>query len=89
VPSVRRGEKTWIFPFQQGADIAFNSALDYELAVLKPFVEPLLVEIKPYIRSTRGAAAAGLLVQLPQRLRSSGAADFDLARVIGHSSFQY
>lgn len=46
-PSVRRGEKTWIFPFQGEADIAFNSALDYELAVLKPFVEPLLAEIKP------------------------------------------
>jgi uridine kinase len=47
-PSVRRGEKTWIFPFQQEADIAFNSALDYELAALKPFVEPLLAEVKPY-----------------------------------------
>lgn len=45
--SVRRGEKTWIFPFQKEADIAFNSALDYELAVLKPFVEPLLAEVKP------------------------------------------
>jgi len=46
-PNVRRGEKTWIFPFQQYADIAFNSALDYELAVLKPMVEPLLAELKP------------------------------------------
>jgi uridine kinase len=46
-PSVRRGEKTWIFPFQKEADIAFNSALDYELAVLKPFVEPALAEVKP------------------------------------------
>jgi len=46
-PSVRRGEKTWIFPFQRGADATFNSALDYELAVLKPLVEPLLMEVKP------------------------------------------
>jgi hypothetical protein len=46
-PSVRAGEKKWIFPFQKEADIAFNSALDYELAVLKPFVEPLLAEVKP------------------------------------------
>lgn len=46
-PSVRRGEKTWIFPFQAKADATFNSALDYELAVLKPLVEPLLMEIKP------------------------------------------
>lgn len=46
-PSVRRGEKTWIFPYQKEADLAFNSALDYELAVLKPLAEPLLREIKP------------------------------------------
>jgi uridine kinase len=46
-PMVRRGEKRWIFPFQQEADATFNSALDYELAVLKPFVEPLLMRIKP------------------------------------------
>ncbi len=47
-PSVRRGEKRWIFPYQNQAEAAFNSALDYELAVLKPLVEPLLNEIKPY-----------------------------------------
>ncbi|HBA85774.1 MAG TPA: hypothetical protein DCZ95_16955 [Verrucomicrobia bacterium] len=46
-PNVRQGEKKWIFPFQQEADIAFNSALDYELAVLKPYVEALLYEVKP------------------------------------------
>lgn len=45
---VRQGEKTWIFPFQQEADATFNSALDYELAVLKPLVEPLLMQVKPY-----------------------------------------
>ncbi|HHX98657.1 MAG: nucleoside kinase [Kiritimatiellia bacterium] len=46
-PKVRRGEKTWIFPFQKEADVAFNSALDYELCVLRPYIEPLLAEIKP------------------------------------------
>jgi len=46
-PGVRRGEKRWIFPFQAQADVFFNSALDYELAVLKPLVEPLLMQIKP------------------------------------------
>jgi len=45
--SVRRGEKTWVFPFQRQANATFNSALDYELAVLKPLVEPLLMQIKP------------------------------------------
>lgn len=46
-PSIRRGEKRWIFPFQSQADATFNSALDYELAVLKPLIEPLLMQIKP------------------------------------------
>lgn len=46
-PSVRLGEKRWIFPFQHEADVTFNSSLDYELAVLKPFAEPLLHAVKP------------------------------------------
>ncbi len=45
-PSVRRGEEKYIFPFQESADAMFNSHLIYELAVLKPFVEPLLFGIK-------------------------------------------
>jgi uridine kinase len=45
--SVRQGEKRWIFPFQEHADVMFNSALVYELAVLKPFAEPLLLQVKP------------------------------------------
>ncbi len=44
--SVRRGETTYIFPYQENADAMFNSALVYELAVLKPFVEPLLLQIE-------------------------------------------
>lgn len=46
-PSVRRGEDRNIFPFQNGADSAFNSALDYELAVLKVYADPLLSSVKP------------------------------------------
>lgn len=41
-PSVRAGEEKNIFPYQENADIMFNSALIYELAVLKKYVEPLL-----------------------------------------------
>ena len=41
-PSVRMGEEENIFPFQESADVMFNSALIYELAVLKQFAEPLL-----------------------------------------------
>ena len=44
-PSVRRGEENNIFPFQDSADIVFNSALIYETALLKPYVEPLLFDI--------------------------------------------
>jgi uridine kinase len=46
-PSVRLGEKRWIYPFQQEADATFNSSLDYELAVLKPYAEPMLHTVKP------------------------------------------
>ncbi len=44
-PSVRRGEEENIFPYQESADVVFNSALIYELAVLKPYAEPLLFGI--------------------------------------------
>ena len=43
--SVRRGEKNHIFPFQENADVMFNSALAYELTTLKPLVEPLLRQV--------------------------------------------
>ncbi|GHV67438.1 uridine kinase [Spirochaetia bacterium] len=46
-PNVQKGERKHIFPFQNGADAAFNSALDYELAVLKFYAEPLLRSVKP------------------------------------------
>ena len=44
-PSVRRGEEENIFPFQEEADAMFNSALVYELAVLKQYAQPLLFAI--------------------------------------------
>lgn len=46
-PKVRRGEHTWIFPYQENADVMFNSALVYELSVIKPVAEPLLLQIEP------------------------------------------
>ena len=45
--SVRRGEKKYIFPFQENADAMFNSALVYELSALKPLAEPILRQV-PY-----------------------------------------
>ncbi len=44
-PSVRRGEEKYIFPFQEEADVMFNSAMIYEFSVLKKHLEPLLKEI--------------------------------------------
>jgi len=46
-PSVRRGEERNIFPFQEEADIMFNSALIYELAILKKYAIPLLEKVEP------------------------------------------
>ena len=46
-PSVRRGEETWIFPYQENADSIFNTALHYELPVLKRYAYGLLRAIQP------------------------------------------
>jgi uridine kinase len=60
--SVRRGEKRHIFPYQEHADVMFNSALVYELAVLKPLAEPLLLQVEP--SSPRRVEAKRLLTFL-------------------------
>ena len=44
-PSVRRGEEDNIFPYQEDCDVMFNSALLYELSVLKQYAEPLLFSV--------------------------------------------
>jgi len=60
--SVRRGEKRHIFPYQEHADVMFNSALAYELAVLKSLAEPLLLQVEP--SSPRRVEAKRLLAFL-------------------------
>ena len=45
--SVQRGEKQWIFPYQENADVIFNSSTLYELAVLKKHIFPLLTAVQP------------------------------------------
>jgi len=89
-PKVRRGEKTWIFPFQKEADVAFNSALDYELAVLRPFAEPLLAEIKPSMPEYAEAVRiqqflANFLVIPTDRVPPTSV----IREFIGKSFFQY
>jgi uridine kinase len=87
---VRRGEKRWIFPFQKEADVAFNSALDYELAVLRPFAEPLLAEIKPSMPEYGEAVRiqqflSNFLVIPPDRVPPTSV----IREFIGKSFFQY
>jgi uridine kinase len=88
--SVRRGEERWIFPFQSHADATFNSALDYELAVLKPIAEPLLMEVKPFNREYAEARrlTAFLLnfIGIPDREVPSTSM---LREYIGRSGFRY
>jgi len=64
--SVRRGEMRHIFPFQENADATFNSALVYELAVLKPFAEPLLLRVP---RDTPAAIEARRLLAFLEWVR--------------------
>lgn len=68
-PSVRRGEEKNIFPFQEEADVMFNSSLTYELAVLKDMVEPHLQSIgkehPEYLHSRRIQVAFAYLRSIP------------------------
>ena len=89
-PSVRRGEKKWIFPNQRNADIAFNSALEYELAVLKPMAEPLLAEVKPfepeYANARRLMEFLSYFLSAPEDPVPAASI---LREYIGNSSFRY
>ncbi|MBN1679699.1 MAG: nucleoside kinase [Anaerolineae bacterium] len=70
--SVRRGEKRNIFPYQEHADVMFNSALVYELAVLRPLAEPLLLQVEPsqahYLEARRLLAILGWLMPMDTEL---------------------
>jgi uridine kinase len=89
-PSVQAGEQKHIFPFQEGADVAFNSALDYEVAVLKYYADPLLKSVKPNM--TEYAEARRILSFLenftpipPQYVPGTSI----LREFIGDSEFKY
>ncbi|MCX6875931.1 MAG: nucleoside kinase [Verrucomicrobia bacterium] len=87
--SVRHGEQQWIFPYQKEADAAFNSALDYEPAVLKTYVRPLLSEVKP---SAPEYADARRLLGFLELVNSASAEDVPptslLREFIGGSAFE-
>jgi uridine kinase len=88
--AVRTGEDHNIFPFQNNADSAFNSALDYELAVLKVYAEPLLKTVKPeqegFSEALRLLSFIGNFAPIP----ASWVPEYSILReFIGDSGFKY
>ncbi|MFA7576815.1 MAG: nucleoside kinase [Candidatus Muiribacteriota bacterium] len=90
--SVRRGEEINIFPFQESADIMFNSSLFYEIPVLKKFAVPLLEEIT---RDDKNFAKADSLLKFLSLFKSAELSIEEipptslLREFIGGSSFKY
>jgi uridine kinase len=89
-PSVRRGEKRNIFPYQDNADTAFNSALDYELSVLKIFAAPLLKTIKPQNPYYKEAERLLFFLDNFNPLQTTEVPRYSILReFIGESGFKY
>ncbi len=89
-PSVREGEEKWIFPYQENADVMFNSALLYELAVLKPHVEPLLRNVPQNIEEYSVARRLLKFLEYIVPLQDKELPPTSLIReFLGGSSFEY
>ena len=89
-PSVRRGEDRFIYPNQEEADVMFNSALIYELAVLKAKAEPILLEVAP---NSDEYAEARRLIKFLSHFKPLDADSIPptsiLREFLGGSSFHY
>ena len=89
-PSVRRGEEKWIFPYQENADVMFNSALLFELAVLKRHAEPILAEVPKfcdeYTETHRLIKFLNFFISIPEREIPPTSL---LREFVGGSSFRY
>jgi len=89
-PSVQRGERLHIFPYQNSADAALNSALDYELGVLKVFAEPILRSVKPmdseYCEAKSLLNFLAFFAPIPAQYVPQ---DSIVREFIGESSFKY
>jgi uridine kinase len=89
-PAVQHGERKHIFPFQNNADAAFNSALDYELSVLKYYADPLLRAVKPdareYAEAVRLLSFLGNFAPIPPQYVPGTSI---LREFIGDSEFKY
>jgi len=89
-PSVRRGEERNIFPFQEKADMVFNSAIPYELCVLKTIAEPLYADIQPDNPSYSEARRILRLLTLFKPLDPKEVPPTSILReFVGGSSFHY
>ena len=89
-PSVRRGENKYIFPFDNNADVAFNSALDYELPVLKAHAEPLLRTVKPFEEAYNEAIRLSRFLDNFIMIPSNYVPSYSILReFIGGSGFRY
>jgi uridine kinase len=89
-PSVVRGETKWVYPFQEEADVMFNSALIFEFAVLKRHAEPILSEVpkfcEEYTEAHRLLKFLQYFVPIPER--EIPPTSF-LREFVGGSSFRY
>ena len=89
-PSVRAGEKKWIFPYQENADTMFNSAMLYEVAVLKAQAEAVLEQVpencNEYAEAYRLRKFLGYFASLPFRSLPPTSL---LREFLGGSSFKY
>ena len=89
-PSVRRGENKWIFPYQENADTMFNSALLYELAVLKSHLIPILEQVKENCPAYSEAYRLRKFLQYFESIPDKDLPPTSLLReFLGGSSFEY
>ena len=89
-PSVRAGENKWIFPFQENADAMFNTAMLFELAVIKSQAEPLLEQVP---ENSKEHAEAYRLLKFLRYIRPIPETQIPptslLREFLGGSSFNY
>lgn len=92
-PSVRRGEKQHIFPYQNNADLFFNSALVYELAALKALAQPLLLQVEPgtpeRVEANRLLAFLQWFEPLPLEMHVAIAGDSIMREFMGGSILEH
>lgn len=88
--SVRNGEDKWVFPFQENADAMFNSAMVYELAALRSFAEPLLLEVPPLVPEYSEAQRLLRLLRMINCIQIDKLPGTSLLReFLGGSTFRY